>query len=75
MSSLPTAKMKRRTNSFLLIAILLLALALIVNLFRISVIQNKDYQEKANQNQFGSITLSAHRGSIYDVNENVLAQS
>ena len=37
--------------------------------------QNKDYQEKANQNQFGSITLSAHRGSIYDSKGATLAKS
>ena len=37
--------------------------------------ENEKYQEMANDQHFGSITLSAHRGSIYDAKGNTLAKS
>lgn len=45
------------------------------NFFKISVVENEKYQEMANDQHFGSITLSAHRGSIYDSKGNTLAKS
>ncbi len=45
------------------------------NFFKISVVENEKYQEMANDQHFGSITLSAHRGSIYDAKGNTLAKS
>lgn len=74
MSKLPTAKMKTRSEiGFSLLMVL--ALAISVNLFKTSVIDNEMYQDYANTNQFGSIEISANRGTIYDTNGNTLAKS
>lgn len=74
MSKLPTAKMKTRSEvGFGLLMVL--AIAITANLFRTSVINNELYQDYANTNQFGSIEISANRGTIYDTNGNMLAQS
>ena len=45
------------------------------NFFRISVLNNKKYQAMANDRHFGSISISAHRGSIYDAGGSPLAKS
>ena len=52
-----------------------LFLAVALNFFRISVINNKKYQAMANSQHFGSISISAHRGTIYDANGSALARS
>lgn len=49
--------------------------AVAANFFKISVIDNKKYQTMANNQHFGSIPISAHRGSIYDSKGNALAKS
>ena len=71
----PSKSMKLRANAVILSAVLLSALALSVNLFRIMVMQHDEYTEMANSRQFNTVTLSAARGSIYDANGAVLAQS
>lgn len=74
MSKLPTTKMKNRSDiGFGLL--MLLAIAIVLNLFRTSIVENERYQAYANTNQFGSIEISANRGSIYDTNGNILAKS
>lgn len=75
MADKPTIQMKKRTNRILLIAILIFVAAIIVRLFKLSVLDNKFYQEKANADHFGAISISANRGSIYDTNGVILAQS
>lgn len=75
MADKPTIQMKMRTNWFLLAAILVFAAAIIVKLFKLSVLDNKFYQDKANADHFGAISISANRGAIYDTNGVILAQS
>ncbi|HHX57758.1 MAG TPA: PASTA domain-containing protein, partial [Clostridiales bacterium] len=75
MSDLPTAKMKRRTNRIVLLALFALAFAIIMQLADTAITNNIKYQNLANRYHFGSITLSANRGTIYDSNNRVLAQS
>ena len=75
MSNMPTAKMKRRTNIGVLISSFILAGALSVNLFRISVMNTEFYQNEANKGQFGSIPISANRGTIYSSDGSILAIS
>lgn len=70
-----TAQMKTRMNIWVLGAMLVLVVAVIINLFRVSILQNKKYQDMANKSHFGSITIPANRGSIYDSNGKILAQS
>lgn len=53
----------------------LLFAAVTANFFNISVLNNRKYQEMANAQHFGSITISAHRGSIYDAKGTALAKS
>ncbi len=71
----PTVMMKSRTNRVVFIIMIIVAIALILQLFKLSVIDNSFYQNKANEYQFGEITISANRGSIYDTNGVILAQS
>ena len=71
----PSKSMKLRANAVILTVVLLSALGLSVNLFRIMVLQHDEYTEMANSRQFNTVKLSATRGSIYDANGAVLAQS
>ena len=71
----PSKSMKVRANGFLLGGVLLGAAILTGNLFRIMIIQHDDYTERARSRQFGTITLPASRGTIYDATGTVLAQS
>ncbi|MGN0621275.1 MAG: penicillin-binding transpeptidase domain-containing protein [Porcipelethomonas sp.] len=75
MSDKPTVQMKKRTNRFVLSAIMILVVLVIWKLFKLSVVDNKFYQDKANGYHFGPISISANRGSIYDCNGVILAQS
>lgn len=67
--------MKKRTNRFILIGMMAFAGAIIAQLFKLSIVDNSFYQEKANEYHFGEISISANRGSIYDANGVILAQS
>jgi len=71
----PSKSMKIRANGFLLGGILTAATALSVNLFRIMIVQHDEYTERASSRQFSTITLAANRGTIFDANGTVLAQS
>ena len=71
----PSTSMKVRTNVVIQTLVLLAAAGLIVNLARIMLIQHDTYTDMANSRQFGTITLPAARGTIYDANESVVAQS
>ena len=71
----PSVSMKKRANAVILSALFVAAAALSVNLFKIMIVDHDIYIERANSRQFDSITLPAARGSIYDANGTVLAQS
>lgn len=71
----PSQSMKIRANGLILTATLIMAGALIVNIFSISVLQHDDFIDMANSRQFGTIEIPAKRGSIYDTNGTILAQS
>ncbi len=66
MADKPTAQMKKRTNIFVLFVMMFMAAAVIIRLFKLSVVDKY---------HFGPITISANRGSIYDCNGVILAQS
>ena len=61
----PTLSMQRRISLFMTIVVSLVFLGISGWLFYLSVIQNKLYQAKANDYHFGTISISAHRDSIY----------
>lgn len=73
--NLPSKSMKFRARVIMTIVFLLLFLAVVINFFIISVLDTEKYQAMANDQHFGSITISAHRGSIYDANGATLAKS
>ena len=64
MADKPTIQMKKRTNRFILIGMMAFAGAIIAQLFKLSIVDNSFYQEKANEYHFGEISISANRGSI-----------
>ncbi|MBE6845307.1 MAG: PASTA domain-containing protein [Ruminococcus sp.] len=67
--------MKKRANRGVIIVMVSIVGLLIMQLFKLSVIENSFYQNKANDVHFGEISISANRGSIYDANGVILAQS
>ena len=71
----PSKAMKFRTKAVMTASFSLLFAAVTANFFNISVLNNRKYQEMANAQHFGSITISAHRGSIYDAKGTPLAKS
>ncbi|MBR4626203.1 MAG: PASTA domain-containing protein [Ruminococcus sp.] len=71
----PTNSMRFRAKFVMTAVFMVLFGGVAVNFFRISVLNNKKYQAMANDRHFGSITISAHRGSIFDCNGVTLAKS
>ena len=71
----PTNSMRFRAKIVLTSVFLLLFGIIAGNFFRISVLNNRKYQAMANDRHFGSIAISAHRGSIFDSNGTVIAKS
>lgn len=75
MSLKPTNPMKRSLTLVIFPLMIAFAALIVVNLFNISVKDNAKYQAMANNNQFQSTVVAANRGSIYDSNGKILAQS
>lgn len=67
--------MKFRTKMVMIVVFCILFAIIVVNFFKISVLNNDTYQAMANDMHFGSIPISAHRGSIYDSTGTPLAKS
>ena len=68
-------KLKNRTIAIMLIIIFLGFGLVFARLFWLQVVQAEDLQSRAVEQQLKDSTVSAKRGSIYDKNGNVLAQS
>lgn len=75
MSVQPTNKMRIKLNLVVLPLFLAFTCWILVSLFKTSITDNAKYQTLANENQFGSTIVKANRGSIYDTNGKILAQS
>ncbi len=71
----PTNKMKRRM--FWVVLMLLVAAAAYVAsvIYNTAVVRSEYYRSKANSQQLSSYTITANRGTIYDRNNKILAQS
>ena len=67
--------MKKKLNLAIFPAMIAFSVIIVVNLFGISITNNGKYQAMANNNQFQSTVVNANRGSIYDANGKILAQS
>ena len=70
-----TVRMRNRTNKGVLGLMTVFCAAVIVRLFVVSVVDNSKYEGMANNYHFGTMTLSANRGAIYDANSTALAWS
>lgn len=75
MSYQPTNKMRFKLNLIVMPVFLAFTGWILVSLFKTSVTDNLKYQTLANDTQFASKTVKANRGSIYDANGKILAQS
>lgn len=75
MSNAPTNKMRKRMHIGILIGIFVFALYITIKLFDVAIINAEYYRSKANTQQLDSFTINANRGTIYDTNGKILAQS
>lgn len=75
MSVQPTPRMKQKLMVGSVLAVGVFVVYIIYNMIQISVVDSVKYKAMADENHFGSITLNANRGSIYDKNGQILAQS
>ena len=71
----PSNAMRFRSKIVMTAAFSVLFAAVAGNFFKISVLNNRKYQNMANDQHFGSVSISAHRGSIYDSKGVALAKS
>lgn len=71
----PTQMMKKRLNRVVSTVLALFTIYIACNLANISIVKSSYYQELANSQQLNSVTISANRGTVYDVNGKALAQS
>ncbi len=75
MSDKPTSSMKRRLNGVIGACIIVVIVYLLYVMVRISIIDAEKWQELASSQQLKSTTITASRGTIYDSNMQILAQS
>lgn len=75
MATSPTNKMRNRIHVGVVIGVLLFTFYICANLFNISVVKAEYYRSKANSQQLDAFTINANRGTIYDTNGKILAQS
>lgn len=71
----PTDKMRRRMFSVVFVLLLVLAGYICAVLYNVSVNKSEYYRAIANNQQLTSFTINANRGTIYDRNGKILAQS
>lgn len=70
-----TGVMKRRLFGMVLVVMLLVTAYVTYVMYNVAVAESEKYQALANNQQFTSLKVAANRGSIYDANGQVLAQS
>lgn len=75
MANTPTNKMRKRVYIGVFVFVLIFTVYICVNLFNISVLKSEYYRAKANNQQLDSFPINANRGTIYDTNGKILAQS
>ena len=75
MGDKPTVLMRKRLNIWIGLVMLGVIVWIVINIFKTSVVQGKEYRELANAQQLKSTTIKASRGSIVDCNNQILAQS
>ena len=71
----PTNKMKRRMFWVVLTLLIFAAGYICTSIYNTAVLKSEYYRSKANSQQLSSYTITANRGTIYDRNNKILAQS
>lgn len=71
----PTARMKSHLNIGVISVMTIICCAVIANLFKVAVLEHGEYESLANNYHFGTMTLEAQRGAIYDATGKPLAWS
>lgn len=74
-SDKPTARMKSHLNIGVISLMTIICCAVIANLFKVAVLEHGEYESLANNYHFGTMTLEAQRGAIYDATGTPLAWS
>ena len=74
MTDRPSARMRKRLN-WLIVPIVIVALYIAYSILKVAVIEGGYWKALANGQQLQSTVVSASRGTIYDANGSVLAQS
>lgn len=75
MAQIPSQKMKNRLNRVVAFIILIGFLIVAFKLSYVAIGKNKEYSKLADNQHFRGVTINADRGTIYDANMKVLAQS
>ena len=75
MSNKSTASMRRRLYGVVALVLVVFSIAIVANLITIAVKDSTKYQTLANNQQFASRKINANRGSIKDINGQIIAQS
>lgn len=70
-----TQKMKRRLYGIIFSILLLVMAYVCFTMHKVAITDSEIYQQLANEQQFSTTTVTANRGTIYDANGQVLAQS
>ena len=74
-ADLPTRVMKNRLTRYVVLVLAALVVWIVIQIFKVSVTEADKWQELANSQQVRSTVTPASRGTIYDTNGQVLAQS
>lgn len=75
MSNLPTAKMRRKLYFVVIVAIVTAFCIISSNIVRITIFEYDEYRDRATGQQLSPKNIPATRGTIYDRNMSVIAQS
>lgn len=75
MANTPTKKMRSRVFLFVFTALIAFTAYICVKLFDVSIVNSEYYRSKANNQQLARFSISANRGTIYDSDGKILAQS
>lgn len=75
MTDRPSARMRKRLNLILLVPITIIVIYIVYSVFKVAVLESSYWKMLANGQQLQSTVVNASRGTIYDANGSVLAQS
>lgn len=75
MTDKPSNKMITRLNVWLCLPVLALLIYMIFGIYKVAVAEGEKWQSLANSQQLKSTAVQASRGTMYDANGNVMAQS